>query len=1044
MAQITNGLTNGGQTAHYAFSYDSSLQQTPGNPAGPEPARTNAVIAAAEGDFTQMTGWFGGIALDVNVRITVNVTQNGGGAAWSLSGGNLTVTINPNVSGSTTVVRYLLVAEMVEQFMRAQGLGWYGNNTEGSEGEGLSRFLSMQFLLINGLGNPPGGFANSNAWLSSVRADFVNNIVGNDDGPDAVTGCSTLFIWYLFAQLGFSLNQIVAAGAATLGGVYRNLTGDTADPFPFFKQLVDTAFPGTAIITSGNLDNPFPVGILSFWVDKSTFGRDEVTDVIAAPTHGAFNNAFWLVLEGFNIQNFTALGIAPPSLSGPFASMPGLALSSDAAGTRFEDTSNTRTPQRIRFPYDIGLQTSTLAAFPAPGGPADLKVLNAQARIAGNALPGASAVTEFELVGGADPYFTNIDPGQGNVFWLSQDVRVFTATPGLNSSPVPGAPAFSTDSFTGAYSYVQSLLGWLNDPNQGFTTGATDPFTSGVIPQQGPALTGDSSVTPFTVRPFPLALFRNYNFAIARVRLRGAPGPADAAQSVKVFFRMWSTQSADTDFQPGSTYLSNLSGGRPQSPRPAPDGHTFPFFATGNAPDLGNVANPEYGISGVNNRTVQIASGDQSFAYYGCFLNVYDPANTINGSAVQALMAGTHHCLVAEIAYDEAPILNGNGVTASPENSDKLAQRNLQVTHSDNPGPADSHRVPQTFDIRPSAAITTSAGDLLDYPDELMIDWGGVPVGSTAHIYWPQVDATEVLDLARRLFGTSLLTASDSHTIECTVARGVTYVPIPTGSGENFAGLLTIDLPTTVTTGQEFNIIVRRVSTRRRQVLQASATTGPRLAAREEGNGDLPADSRRGKAAGAITTTPDVVAAAETAPKASLAETKDSKENRPSMRNWRYVVGTFQVKIPVSTAEVMLRPDENTLAIIRWRLTQMATSNRWHPVLSRYAQYLAARIDALGGDSTSIQPSPDGVPLPTGTRGHDRTHTGRVRDIAFDCNGEFEGFTLEACCGEHHSFEAREPGVRDLVLRSCRERLTLVVVTEGNKRERICRILVHC
>src|SRR5262249_872088 len=31
---------------------------------------------------------------------------------------------------------------------------------------------------------------------------------------------------------------------------YRNLTGDTDDPFPFFKQLMDTAFPGTSTITT--------------------------------------------------------------------------------------------------------------------------------------------------------------------------------------------------------------------------------------------------------------------------------------------------------------------------------------------------------------------------------------------------------------------------------------------------------------------------------------------------------------------------------------------------------------------------------------------------------------------------------------------------------------------------------------------------------------------------------------------------------------------------------------------------------------------------
>lgn len=1023
MAFTTSGLTNGGVTTHYRFQYDDSLQRTAANPGGIEPARTNQVIAAAEADFNQMTGWFGGTTLDVNFTIPVNVTQNGGGAAWGLSGGNLTVTINPS-NGSAAIVRYLLVAEMVEQFMRAQGLGWYGQNTEGSEGEGLSRFLAAQFLVINALGNPPGGFDNSNAWLSSSRADFVNNINRTDDGPDAVTGCSLLFIYYLFSQLGFSINAIVAAGANTLGGVYRNLTGDTADPFPFFKQLVDTAFPGTSTITTGNLDNPFPLGILSFWVDKSTFGRDEVTDVIASPSHGAFNNAFWLVLEGFNIQNFNALGISAPTLSGPFKNLPQIGIVENAVGTEFEDLSNTRIPQRIRFPYDITFQNGTLAAFPAPGAGPALEVLNAQATLGGNPLPGASAVTEFELVGGADPYFTNVDPGQNNVFWLSQDLRVFTATPGMNNAPVVGAPSFNNDSVSGAYGYIQSVLGWLNDPNNHFTDGTNDPFASGVIPQQGAALTGDSSVTPFTLdfsNIFNPRLLANYNFAIARVRLRGNAGPAGAAQNVKVFFRMWSTQTADTDFLPGSTYLSNTVAGRPESPRPAPDNHTFPFFAAGNSPNFSNPANPEYGTNGVNNRLIQIASGDQAFAYFGCFLNVYDPSNTVNGTPVQALMVGTHHCLVAELAYDEAPILNGNGVTMSPENSDKLAQRNLQVTHSDNPGPADTHRVPQTFDVRPSPMIMATAGQMLDYPDELMIDWGRTPIGSVAHIYWPQVDALQVLALANRLYGTHLLSASDGHTIDCAVTRGVTYVPIPPASGPSFAGLFTVDLPTTVTSGQEFDIIVRRVASRRVQIDVPNIPAAPRIAA----------------AAGEKKTKKG--AEQEAAAEALLAD----RAKGPAMRNWRYVVGTFQVKIPVTTSEVMLRPEENTLAIMKWRLTQMAPGHRWRPVLERYIGYIAARVDGLGGDSTSILPSPNGVPIKDYGKGIEHGYAGKVCEVLFDCFGDFQGFVLSDCSGKQ-AFRTRERGIAEIVLRACKERLVLSVYVEDGHEHKIRKLVIRC
>ena len=1060
MAQITTGLTNGGLTTHYAFTYEDSLRQTATNPTGPEPARTNAVIAAAEADFTQMTGWFGGTALDVSFPAAVNVKNAGGGAAWATSGGSLTVTIKPTTTGTATDVRYLLVAEMTEQFMRAHGLGWYGDNTEGSEGEGLSRFLARQFLDTNGLGAPPAGFGNSNAWLSSSRDDWVNNVKGKDDGPDEVTGCTLLFIWYLFSQLGFTIEEIVAGGADNLGQVYRNLTGDTGDPFPFFKRLMDTAFPGTSTISTGssNIDNPFPLGILSFWVDKSTYGHDEVDDVISSSAHGTFSDAFWLVLEGFNIQSFLDHGISAPALSGSFKALTGLQITTDPSGTKFEDTSDARIPQRIRFPFDVTFQSSTLADFPGPKQAARFTTLRAQAKVGTADLLGASAQTEFELVGGADPYFTDVDPAKGNDFWLSRDLRVFTATPSLNDHPVSGGPAFSSDTFAGGYSYIQSLLSWLNDPTNGFTTGARDPFADGTIPQQGAALTGDSSVTPWTFVPWPPSLHRNYNFAIARVRLQDAVG--ESADEVKVFFRMWTTQSADTDFQPGTTYKSHQTGGKPQWPLPASDAHTFPFFATGNAPNLSDPANPEYGTNGVNNRSVGVTSGDQGFAYFGVFLNVYDPGMTVNGTAVQAVMGGTHHCLVAEIAYDGAPIVNAGGVTMSPANSDKLAQRNLQVTHSDNPGPADTHRVPQTFDVRPSAALTRAPGDLLDYPDELMIDWGQVPLGSTAHIYWPAVDATAVLTLARRLYGSTSLTASDAHTVDAPVTRGVTYVPIPPGAGERYAGLLTIDLPTTVTTGQEFDVVIRRVTTRRQEVVEIPVSEVPRIAATPSTPAKKAparkaaakkAAARKATSAATATTTAKRTTSAAIEPtpprvteRIGAAPTAAAYRKGPLMTNWRYVTGTFQVKIPVTTAAVMLWPDENTLAIVRWRLTQMQPTNRWVPVLTRYAEYLAARIDGLGGDSTTIQPSPDGAP-PTGSIRGDgaHTHTGRVVDVTFDCYGELEGFTIEACCGGRHTFPAREPGVRDLVLRALKERLTLVVVTEGEKSERVCRIHVR-
>lgn len=934
MALIDTGLTDSGsgrgKTTHYAFTYDDALDST-AHPGQPEPARTNALIAACENDYNLMSGWFGGINLPYALPVSVQVANAGGGAGWGPP-----ITLRPG-GGDANLMRFLMVAEVTEMFMLSQNRGWFApdGSNEQSSGEGLSHFLATQFLFANSLGL----FNNiSNLWMNSSREDFVNHVDEYDHSSGPKSACALLFLYYLNVQLGFTIPQIVAAASAQLSGVYRNLTGDSGDPFPFFKQLLDVAFPGTATITAGpNLDNPYPLGLLSFWVDKSTFGRDEVQDAINT-SGGAFRDAFWLVAEGFSADSFGALGVAISALTGSFTAIPGVTIARSTTPIDFEDPGNPKVPQRIRIAYDITFTAASVAAFPAAGTHTpDEKVLRASLTAGGATLGGSDAVAVFELVPGADPYFTNIDPAQNNVFWLSQDIRVFTAVPGQNAVTVAGGPAFGSDSVAGAFSYVQQLLAHLNSTYS--NPAGTDPFAT-VLPSQAAALTADSSVTPFTFdfsNIFNPHVYANYNFAIARVRLRGTAGPAGAAQNVRVFFRLWSTQSADTDYQPSSTYPSTSdAAGLPSSPLVGTDHHTIPFFATGNL-----VGNTDYDVGGINNQTVQITSGDSVWVYFGCFLNIYDAANVIDGQPVQHWLNGTHHCIVAQIAYDDGPIVNSNGVTMNPENSDKLAQRNLQVTHSDNPGPAATHRVPQTFDARPSPALQQLPGSLLDLPDELMIDWGEVPAGSTATIYWPQVSAAEVVRLAESSYGSHLLAAADAHTIRLEVTKGVTYVPIPPRSGDNFAGLFTVDLPPTVARGQEFDIVVRRIATRRfteieRPALREQPVVTDFIVPHE---GETPGIELN---------------------EAPPAAAPPADGQRPA--NWRYVVGTFQVKIPVATEDALLFPEENTLAIIKWRLNSLPTASRWRPVLERYVEQIAARVDGLGGDANAVEPSPLGVP----------------------------------------------------------------------------------
>ncbi len=152
-------------------------------------------------------------------------------------------------------------------------------------------------------------------------------------------------------------------------------------------------------------------------------------------------------------------------------------------------------------------------------------------------------------------------------------------------------------------------------------------------------------------------------------------------------------------------------------------------------------------------------------------------------------------------------------------------------------------------------------------------------------------------------------------------------------------------------------------------------------------------------------------------------------------RNWRYIVGTFAVEIPVTTPKVMLWPEENTLAILKWRLGEMEPTNRWVPVLKRYIGYIEGRVNGLGGNSSTIQPSPWGaygapviivpepIPVP-------EEFTGKIAGLIYDHFGDFEGFVLETAVCETRRFCSREAKMEAVVRDLWRERSVVTVVVK--------------
>jgi hypothetical protein len=304
MALSRAGLPGGGFTKHYIILYDDALN---GFPNGLNQAL--GLLAACEEDYAQMSSWFGGIDVTGGAAlIVVAITSSNGGASWDNTLGIFIVNVpglyvvknpppgSPAVAPHTVHgLRQLLVAEVSEMFMSAQNGDWFvhgdslfgiiplSGSDEGSRGEGLSRFMSVQCLIAAGFPDavPPPRFPITWTWLNSgSRPDYITI---NPDDPtfSVINGCTTLFMYYLHDQLGKTINQIVAAGKTTsrpaephdpvptvlgyeipsLVGLYRNLMG-REDAWASFITLVDKYYPRTK---SYNLpgDNLFPVADLA-------------------------------------------------------------------------------------------------------------------------------------------------------------------------------------------------------------------------------------------------------------------------------------------------------------------------------------------------------------------------------------------------------------------------------------------------------------------------------------------------------------------------------------------------------------------------------------------------------------------------------------------------------------------------------------------------------------------------------------------------------------------------------------------------------------
>jgi hypothetical protein len=695
-----------------------------------------------------------------------------------------------------------------------------------------------------------------------------------------------------------------------------------------------------------------------FTADISTYSIHEV-DALGTPAN--FNNALYLVFDSFLPDE---IGNPTLSLSRQNGSpVPDMSVALGAP--QFEGNLNVKDiAQRVVYPVHLSF-SSTDAFDLIPGGDDFMDV-----DLHGS-LHGFSCMTRLTLSKNPNPRMSD-----GNPHWLSVDLRAFRTKPGeaftagVNHGTAADAP----------HDYIKSVLSAYN----GWMGGQPHPFDELPTDQESNRLalySEDDTGDPV------------YNYGVARVRFR-APEGVDAV-NVRVFFRQWTT---------GWTHLE----------------YTNPFGANGSYRRLGDGANatPLLGLTGgeinnvpcfadprtanmnaqtdpANRRTLKGNGAEEVHGYFGCWLDINQDVPRFplepQGSgpfqgdllSIQELMRGLHQCLVAEIHYTLDPIQNG----ATPASSDNLAQRNILLDDSDNPGGFAAHIVHHTFEIKaspvsfppPQLAESTSAATTARlHPDELAIHWGQLPRDSQVTLYAPQMDVDQILrydalrpspgNLAKAGPGALSLKVSD-----------VTFVPLPGPLAKNIASLLSVQLPPTVTSGERFTVVVRQVDGRRLRV-----------------------------------------------------------------------VGTTQFDIRVRTAPELRPRWERNLSVLRHIQAAIPASNRWYPVFQRYVGELADRIRAVGGNPDDIAGAPTGngnplgdhpppVPCPDGHGGI----TGKIAELHYGCFGDFQGFTLQTCESRHH-FPACERGLEELLRKACRDNAMVTVRIGEDPKRPVAGIIITC
>ncbi len=802
----------------------------------------------------------------------------------------------------------------------------------------------------------------------SVRLD-PTQVYGSEENSKGAGDVSSLDpSWGILSPL----EPWAGPGAQTAAtGVIANVVPIRPWAAPENEQLFKDSKNLTVVIPPSYDTAPHSSYIVT---DRDTFSTYELESVLSYP------QSFYVIYDGFSPNE---LGLPGPTPTISFLDSPnGSTIASISAGNpvvALENAAAPDSPQRISFAFDINFANAS--AFPVP--PTEIRNIFLRAT-----LVGLTDIASIHLINQPNPYMKD-----GPISWLSTDVRVFQLRPNeaLTGSSLQLADPDSNSN--APFDYIQALLTEL----RGFGNSPAPVFEAISQDEQDSELELSRTVGGIRV----------LNFAVAKVRYRAN---TQDANDVRVFFRTFNTMVSALDYNTQTNYRRSADGTVSLLGKIGSEIASIPYFAEPRINSATQDMTEQH--DNTNKQTISHAVGQEAIQYFGCWLDFNQTEDQFplhpsgdghfgNRLPLLQIVRGIHQCLVAEIRFQPGvndPIPTG----ASPAASDRLAQRNLAIVQSDNPGTTETHVVQHTLLVKPSVVAQAKAGVILSTAaqgrvafDELVIRWNDLPRDSKATLFFPEWNADEVLLLASVLRQRpSLLKKVDTHTIECAVTD-ISYIPIPGVALKPYAGLITLQLPQTVRDGQLF----------RADVQQHSGFTAQR-AIQERVNNEPGAHAT------------------------SLSSRK--------------VLGAFRMTIPVKIGEPLLSREVRNLAVLRYIAQAIPTNDRWYPIFVRYIDQVANKVRGLGVDPTLIKPSADDPGIPGADVGHAaKCFTGKICQVIYDCFGDFEGFVLETC-SESHRFSSRKAGIAEIVLRACRDRMLVSVCVERGRRGRILRIVLSC